>query len=215
MGKPSQTQKSLLASFLIRFPATHFLKQLVGMLGFLQRMKPLWYLRRWEFICFLLLVFLLDFLIQCHYLWIFYILQVNYVGKAANLYETGYQLDGSAYVISKYISNTWLWDRVRVSGGAYGGFCDFDTHSGTILCHYMLMKGYNCYFRILCFWGFLFRSILLLILSRPQLVKDTWCVWWNFWFSPWVGNGWRCSHKSHHWNHWRRGFIPAPRCQRL
>ncbi|KAK4747804.1 hypothetical protein SAY87_014390 [Trapa incisa] len=56
--------------------------------------------------------------------------QVNYVGKAANIYETGYQLDGSAYVISKYISNTWLWDRVRVSGGAYGGFCDFDTHSG-------------------------------------------------------------------------------------
>lgn len=56
--------------------------------------------------------------------------QVNYVGKAANIYETGYELDGSAYVISKYISNTWLWDRVRVSGGAYGGFCDFDTHSG-------------------------------------------------------------------------------------
>lgn len=56
--------------------------------------------------------------------------QVNYVGKAANLYETGYQLKGSAYVISKYISNTWLWDHVRVSGGAYGGFCDFDTHSG-------------------------------------------------------------------------------------
>ncbi|KAL9238159.1 hypothetical protein vseg_012625 [Gypsophila vaccaria] len=56
--------------------------------------------------------------------------QVNYVGKAANLYEGGYKLNGSAYVISKYISNTWLWDRVRVSGGAYGGFCDFDTHSG-------------------------------------------------------------------------------------
>lgn len=56
--------------------------------------------------------------------------QVNYVGKAANIYDTGYQLNGSAYVISKYIGNTWLWDRVRVSGGAYGGFCDFDTHSG-------------------------------------------------------------------------------------
>ncbi|KAM5549227.1 presequence protease 1, chloroplastic/mitochondrial [Rosa sericea] len=56
--------------------------------------------------------------------------QVNYVGKAANIYDTGYQLNGSAYVISKYISNTWLWDRVRVSGGAYGGFCDFDSHSG-------------------------------------------------------------------------------------
>ncbi|KDP42318.1 hypothetical protein JCGZ_01642 [Jatropha curcas] len=56
--------------------------------------------------------------------------QVNYVGKAANIYDTGYELNGSSYVISKYISNTWLWDRVRVSGGAYGGFCDFDTHSG-------------------------------------------------------------------------------------
>ncbi|XP_057488113.1 presequence protease 2, chloroplastic/mitochondrial-like isoform X2 [Actinidia eriantha] len=56
--------------------------------------------------------------------------QVNYVGKAANIYDTGYELKGSSYVISKHISNTWLWDRVRVSGGAYGGFCDFDTHSG-------------------------------------------------------------------------------------
>ncbi|CAI9104360.1 OLC1v1003016C2 [Oldenlandia corymbosa var. corymbosa] len=56
--------------------------------------------------------------------------QVNYVGKAANLFDFGYQVKGSSYVISKYISNTWLWDRVRVSGGAYGGFCDFDTHSG-------------------------------------------------------------------------------------
>jgi Zn-dependent M16 (insulinase) family peptidase len=59
--------------------------------------------------------------------------KVNYVGKAGNLYQSGYQLNGSAYVISKHISNTWLWDRVRVSGGAYGGFCDFDTHSGTYI----------------------------------------------------------------------------------
>ncbi|KAG0586728.1 hypothetical protein KC19_2G112800 [Ceratodon purpureus] len=56
--------------------------------------------------------------------------QVNYVGKAGNIYDAGYELDGSAYVISKVIGTTWLWDRVRVSGGAYGGFCDFDSHSG-------------------------------------------------------------------------------------
>lgn len=57
--------------------------------------------------------------------------QVNYVGKAANLYrDAGYQLSGSAYVINKHLGTTWLWDRVRVSGGAYGGFSDFDTHSG-------------------------------------------------------------------------------------
>ena len=57
--------------------------------------------------------------------------QVNYVGKAANLYDdAGYQLSGSAYVVNKHLGTTWLWDRVRVSGGAYGGFSDFDTHSG-------------------------------------------------------------------------------------
>ena len=57
--------------------------------------------------------------------------QVNYVGKAANLYEdAGYELSGAAYVINKHLGATWLWDRVRVSGGAYGGFCDFDPHSG-------------------------------------------------------------------------------------
>jgi hypothetical protein len=28
------------------------------------------------------------------------------------------------------LGTTWLWDRVRVSGGAYGGFSDFDSHSG-------------------------------------------------------------------------------------
>lgn len=55
---------------------------------------------------------------------------MNYVGKAGNIYAAGYELDGSAYVISKCIGTTWLWDRVRVSGGAYGGFCDFDSHSG-------------------------------------------------------------------------------------
>jgi Zn-dependent M16 (insulinase) family peptidase len=57
--------------------------------------------------------------------------QVNYVGKAANLYEdAGYKLQGSSYVINKLLGTTWLWDRVRVVGGAYGGFSDFDSHSG-------------------------------------------------------------------------------------
>ncbi|KAJ4838407.1 Presequence protease 1, chloroplastic/mitochondrial [Turnera subulata] len=50
----------------------------------------------------------------------------NYIGKAANLYDTGYQLDGSAYVISKYISHKWLSDCRYYRGG----FCDFDAHSG-------------------------------------------------------------------------------------
>ena len=56
--------------------------------------------------------------------------QVNYVGKAANLFALGYELDGSAAVITRYLATTWLWDRVRVQGGAYGAFCSFDPFTG-------------------------------------------------------------------------------------
>lgn len=56
--------------------------------------------------------------------------QVNYVGKAGNIYDAGYKLHGSSYVINKLLGTGYLWDRVRVSGGAYGGFSDFDSHSG-------------------------------------------------------------------------------------
>jgi len=56
--------------------------------------------------------------------------QVNYVGKAANLYEHGYELHGSSAVIGKYMGLTWLWDKVRVQGGAYGGFSTFNNRSG-------------------------------------------------------------------------------------
>ncbi|HEX9029950.1 MAG TPA: insulinase family protein, partial [Anaerolineales bacterium] len=56
--------------------------------------------------------------------------QVNYVGKGANLYDLGYTLDGSISVILNYLRTTFLWERVRVQGGAYGGFCVFDRRSG-------------------------------------------------------------------------------------
>lgn len=56
--------------------------------------------------------------------------KVNYVGKAGDLYGLGYTFDGSAMVIARYLNSTWLWERVRVHGGAYGGFCGFDHRSG-------------------------------------------------------------------------------------
>jgi len=56
--------------------------------------------------------------------------QVNYVGKGANLYQLGYEPHGSINVINNYLGTTWLWEKVRVQGGAYGGFSTFDTHSG-------------------------------------------------------------------------------------
>ncbi len=56
--------------------------------------------------------------------------QVNYVGKGANLYDLGYELHGSAHVISGYLATSWLWESVRMKGGAYGGFCQFTQSSG-------------------------------------------------------------------------------------
>jgi Zn-dependent M16 (insulinase) family peptidase len=58
--------------------------------------------------------------------------QVNYVGKGVNLYDTGYTLHGSVGVITRTLRNGYLWDRVRVQGGAYGAFCSFDHFSGLI-----------------------------------------------------------------------------------
>jgi Zn-dependent M16 (insulinase) family peptidase len=58
--------------------------------------------------------------------------QVNYVGKGVNLYKAGYRFHGSAHVISRYLRNAWLWDKVRVQGGAYGAFSVFDRLSGVL-----------------------------------------------------------------------------------
>lgn len=57
-------------------------------------------------------------------------LQVNFVGKGANLYEHGYTFHGSALVIVPYLRGSYLWEKVRVQGGAYGGFAVFDQQSG-------------------------------------------------------------------------------------
>ena len=58
--------------------------------------------------------------------------QVNYVGKGADLKELGYRFHGSALAITRYIRNAWLWDRIRVQGGAYGAFCLLDRISGVL-----------------------------------------------------------------------------------
>ncbi len=58
--------------------------------------------------------------------------QVNYVGKGADLYQTGYQRDGSLEVILNYLRTTWLWEKIRVQGGAYGAFSLFNPRSGVL-----------------------------------------------------------------------------------
>lgn len=56
--------------------------------------------------------------------------QVNYVGKICDLHKAGYSFHGSSLVAVKYLRTTWLWEQVRVLGGAYGGFCNYGRLSG-------------------------------------------------------------------------------------
>lgn len=56
--------------------------------------------------------------------------QINFVTKGANLYELGYRLHGASQVIFKHVNLTYLWNRIRVQGGAYGGACFFNPISG-------------------------------------------------------------------------------------
>lgn len=58
--------------------------------------------------------------------------QVNYVGKGCNIFDLGYVWNGSAHVIARHLRMGWLWDQVRVQGGAYGAFCALDRMSGTL-----------------------------------------------------------------------------------
>lgn len=57
---------------------------------------------------------------------------VNYVGKAVSLRETGYTIAGSDLVISRFLRTAYLWEKVRVQGGAYGGFSQLDHRAGLL-----------------------------------------------------------------------------------
>jgi Zn-dependent M16 (insulinase) family peptidase len=56
--------------------------------------------------------------------------KVNYVVKGGDLRRLGAEPDGAAAVVQHYLNTTWLWNKVRVQGGAYGGSCALDRHSG-------------------------------------------------------------------------------------
>ncbi len=56
--------------------------------------------------------------------------QVNYVGKGARLTDHGYTWHGSAMVARGWLNTSYLWEKLRVQGGAYGGFAVHDRLSG-------------------------------------------------------------------------------------
>jgi Zn-dependent M16 (insulinase) family peptidase len=56
--------------------------------------------------------------------------KVNYVVKGGDVRRVGAEPNGAAAVVQHYLNTTWLWNKVRVQGGAYGGSCALDRHSG-------------------------------------------------------------------------------------
>lgn len=56
--------------------------------------------------------------------------QVNYVGKGGNLVALGVKPTGGMAVALKHLNTTYMWDKIRVQGGAYGGGSSFDPFSG-------------------------------------------------------------------------------------
>ena len=54
---------------------------------------------------------------------------VNYVGKGARAPKDLPCSLGALMVVTRYLRTAWLWDRIRVKGGAYGAFCIFDALS--------------------------------------------------------------------------------------
>ena len=57
--------------------------------------------------------------------------QVNYVAKGGNIVALGLEPTGGMAVAIKHLNTTYMWDKIRVQGGAYGGGSSFDPFSGS------------------------------------------------------------------------------------
>ncbi|MEK9628360.1 MAG: insulinase family protein [Nitrospinota bacterium] len=55
---------------------------------------------------------------------------VQHVGKGANLYEMGFKYSGQFEALKGLLRTGYLWDKVRVHGGAYGSSNSFDFFTG-------------------------------------------------------------------------------------
>ncbi len=60
--------------------------------------------------------------------------KIQYVGKGMNFYDNGIRHNGSFDVINTLLSRDYLWNKVRVQGGAYGCFSNLDVLSGNFYC---------------------------------------------------------------------------------
>ena len=58
---------------------------------------------------------------------------VQYVAKGINFKELGYENDGCFDLLNQLLSTGFLWEKVRVQGGAYGCYLSFDKISGALV----------------------------------------------------------------------------------
>ena len=57
-------------------------------------------------------------------------MQVQYVARAGNFMKAGYQYSGALKVLKVILSYDYLWNNIRVKGGAYGCMCGFSGIDG-------------------------------------------------------------------------------------
>lgn len=62
--------------------------------------------------------------------------KVQFVLKGGSFKLAGYRWNGKMMLLSRLISSDWLWNRLRVVGGAYGGFCSITPDGNLILASY-------------------------------------------------------------------------------
>ena len=62
--------------------------------------------------------------------------KVQYVAKGFNFRKLGYEYDGSFQVLRTISSMDYLWNRIRVQGGAYGCFSRFARNGNMYFCSY-------------------------------------------------------------------------------
>ncbi len=62
--------------------------------------------------------------------------QVNYVARAGNFADAGYKYNGALRVLKTIFSYDYLWNNVRVKGGAYGCMAEFGRSGDTYMVSY-------------------------------------------------------------------------------
>lgn len=62
--------------------------------------------------------------------------EVQYVAKGFNFAKLGFQYHGSLRVLNTIISLNYMWEKIRILGGAYGGFSRIDRNGNMLFLSY-------------------------------------------------------------------------------